>query len=108
ASADDLIAADKQIIMRAHARGLKVIGATIAPYKGALYWSPEGEAQRQKVNAWIRTSGAFDGVADFDKAWNDPPNPGQIKDGWHMGDHLHGNDAGYRVLADSIDLKLFK
>jgi lysophospholipase L1-like esterase len=108
ASADDLIAAYKQIIMRAHARGLKVIGATIAPYKGATYWSEEGEAQRQKINAWIRTGGAFDGVADFDKAWNDPANPGMIKNGWHMGDHLHGNDAGYQVLANSIDLKLFQ
>jgi lysophospholipase L1-like esterase len=108
ASAEDLIAADKQIIMRAHAHGLKVYGATIAPYQGAAYWTPEGEAERQKVNAWIRTSGAFDGVADFDKAWSDPAKPGQIKDGWHMGDHLHGNDAGYKVLADSIDLKLFQ
>jgi lysophospholipase L1-like esterase len=108
ANAEDLIAADRQIIERAHAHGIKVIGATIAPYKGAAYWTEEGEAERQKVNTWIRAGGAFDGVADFDKAWNDPANPGQIKAGWHIGDHLHGNDAGYKVLADSIDLKLFQ
>jgi lysophospholipase L1-like esterase len=108
AGADDLIGAYKQIIMRAHAHGLKVIGATIAPYEGAAYWTTEGEADRQKINDWIRKSGAFDGVADFDKAWSDPAHPGQIKAGWHIGDHLHGNDAGYKVLADSVDLKLFQ
>jgi lysophospholipase L1-like esterase len=108
AGADDLIAAYRQIIARAHAHGLKVIGATITPYEGATYWSAEGEADRQKINTWIRTSGAFDGVADFDKAWRDPAHPSQIKAGLHMGDHLHGSDAGYHALADSIDLKLFQ
>jgi lysophospholipase L1-like esterase len=108
AGADDLIAAYRQIIARAHARGLKVIGATITPYGGAVYWSEDGEADRQKINQWIRTSGAFDGVLDFDAAWRDPAQPTQIKAGYHAGDHLHGSDAGYRVLADSIDLKLFQ
>ena len=107
-TADDLIGAYKQIIARAHAHGLKVYGATITPYEGVSTFSPEGEAMRQAVNAWIRTSGAFDAVLDFDAAWRDPAHPTQIRDGWHAGDHLHGDDAGYKVLADSIDLGLFK
>ncbi len=80
----------------------------ITPYEGVSTFSPEGEAMRQAVNAWIRTSGAFDAVLDFDAAWRDPAHPTQIRDGWHAGDHLHGDDAGYKVLADSIDLGLFK
>jgi lysophospholipase L1-like esterase len=106
--AQDLIATYRSLIDRAHAHGLKVYGATIAPYEGASYWTPEGEADRQRINAWIRASGAFDGVLDFDAAWRDPAKPTQIKDGWHAGDHLHGSDAGYQVLADSINLGLFK
>jgi lysophospholipase L1-like esterase len=85
-----------------------VIGATIAPYEGSFYWSPEGDAQRQAVNRWIRTGGAFDGVLDFDAALRDPAKPAQIKDGLHAGDHLHGSDAGYEAVAKSIDLSLFK
>ncbi len=106
--AQDLIATYRSLIDRAHAHGLKVYGATIAPYGGAGYWTAEGEADRQQINTWIRASGAFDGVLDFDAAWRDPAKPTQIKDGWHAGDHLHGSDAGYQVLADSINLGLFK
>jgi lysophospholipase L1-like esterase len=106
-SAAQMIAGYRQIIARAHLLGIKVIGATIAPYKGASYWSPEGEAARQEINAFIRTGGAFDGMLDFDKVLADPADMAQIKDGLHAGDHLHGNDAGYRKLADSIDLGLF-
>jgi lysophospholipase L1-like esterase len=106
-TAAQMIAGYRQIVDRAHVLGIKVFGATIAPYKGASYWSPEGEAARQEINAFVRTSGAFDGVLDFDKAFADPADPAQMKDGLHMGDHLHGSDAGYRKVADSIDLKLF-
>jgi lysophospholipase L1-like esterase len=106
--AADLIAAYRQLIARAHARGLKVIGATITPYEGSGYWSDAGEAERRAVNNWIRRSGAFDGVLDFDRAWRDPAHPSRISPGLHRGDHLHGDDAGYRVLADSIDLRLFQ
>lgn len=95
-----------QLIDRAHARGIKVYGATIAPYKGAGYWSPEGEAARQEINRFIR-SGAFDAVIDFDKALGDPADPLAMRPGWHMGDHLHGNDAGYKAMADAVDLGLF-
>ena len=108
ATAERLIAGYRQLIARAHAHGIKVIGATIAPYEGATYWSPEGEAQRQKVNAWIRTGGEVDGVIDFDAAIRDPAKPSQLKDGLHMGDHLHGSDAGYAAMAQAIDLGLFR
>jgi lysophospholipase L1-like esterase len=107
-SADDIIAGYRQLIARAHARGVKIYGATVTPYEGAGTDSPAGEAARQAVNAWIRTSGAFDAVLDFDAVWRDPAHPGQIREGLHAGDHLHGNDAGYKALADSIDLGLFK
>ena len=108
ASAEALIAGYQQLIRRAHSRGIKVIGATIAPYEGSFYWSPEGDAQREAVNRWIRTAGAFDGVLDFDAALRDPAKPSQIKAGLHAGDHLHGSDAGYEAVAQSIDLALFK
>lgn len=107
-SADDIIAGYRQLIARAHERGVKIYAATITPYGGAGTDSPAGEAARQKVNAWIRTSGAFDGVIDFDAVWRDPAKPSQIREGLHAGDHLHGSDAGYKALADSIDLGLFK
>ncbi|MEO6379747.1 MAG: SGNH/GDSL hydrolase family protein [Caulobacteraceae bacterium] len=107
-TADDLIAGYRQLIARAHAQGIKIFGATITPYEGASYWAPEGEAVRQAVNTWIRTGKAFDGVIDFDAAVRDPAKPSQMKDGFHAGDHLHGSDAGYKVMANSIDLNLFR
>jgi lysophospholipase L1-like esterase len=106
-SAEAMIAGYKQIIERGHAKGLKVIGATIAPYEGAAYYTPEGEAVRQKINEWIRTGGAFDGVIDFDAVWRDPAHPKRIRATLQAGDWLHGNDAGYKALGDAVDLKLF-
>jgi lysophospholipase L1-like esterase len=108
ATADSMIAAYRQLIARAHAHGIKVLGATIAPYGGAMYYSPEGETQRQAINQWIRTGQEFDGVLDFDAAFRDPADPTKMAEGKHMGDHLHGSDAGYEAVAQSIDLKLFK
>ena len=107
-TAEDIIGAYRQMIARAHEKGVMVYGATIAPYEGALYASPEGNKVREEVNHWIRTGHGFDGVLDFDKAMRDPAHPTQIKPGFHMGDHLHGSDAGYAAVAKSIDLKLFK
>jgi lysophospholipase L1-like esterase len=107
-SADDIIAGYRQLIARAHQRGVKIYAATVTPYEGAGTDTAQGEAARQAVNAWIRTSGAFDGVLDFDAVWRDPAHPSQIREGLHAGDHLHGSDAGYKALADSIDLGLFK
>src|SRR5882672_505144 len=107
-SADDLIAGQKQLIERAHARGLKIIGATLTPYDGAAYCTPEGEAKRQALNQWIRTSGAYDGVIDFDKATRDAAAPSKFAATADSGDHLHPRDAGYKAMADSIDLTLFR
>lgn len=107
-SADDLIQAYRQIIARAHARNIRVIGATILPYKGSFYWSEEGEAARQAINRFIRTSGEFDGVADFDAAVRDPADPAAIRTGLHSGDHLHGSDEGYRLMAEAVPLGLFR
>ena len=103
-TADDLIMGLKQIIERAHEHGIRVFGATLTPYEGAMYFSPDGEAIRQAVNQWIRTGGAFDGVIDFDAAVRDPNHPSQFREGYHAGDHLHPSTAGYKAMADAIDL----
>jgi lysophospholipase L1-like esterase len=108
ATAEALIGGLRQIIARAHNHGIKVYGATITPYEGASYYSAEGNAVRERINDWIRKGGEFDGVLDFDAVLRDPADPLKIKDGWHAGDHLHGSDKGYRALADSIDLSLFR
>lgn len=108
ATAQALIEGYRQLIERAHEAGIKVIGATITPYGGATYYSPEGEAQREAINHWIRTGGAFDGVLDFDAALRDPAKPTQIATALQAGDHLHGSDAGYEALARSVNLALFK
>jgi len=107
-TAEDLIQGYRQLIARAHEKGVKIYGATITPYLGAIYASPEGEKVREAVNHWIRTSHAFDGVLDFDAAVRDPADPTRFRDGYHAGDHLHGSDKGYTAIADSIDLKLFR
>ena len=103
----DLIAGQKQLIDRAHLRGIRVIGATLTPYVGATYASDEGEVMREALNEWIRTSGAYDAVFDFDKVVQDPANPKQILASLNIRDHLHPNDAGYKAMADSIDLSVF-
>jgi lysophospholipase L1-like esterase len=108
ATRDSLIAGYRQLIARAHARGLKVLAATITPYEGASYYSTQGETIRQAVNTWIRMGHEVDGVLDFDSAMRDPAKPTQIREGFHAGDHLHGSDAGYRAMAAAIDLSMFK
>ena len=107
-SANDLIAAHKQLIERAHAKGLKIFGATLTPFDGAAYFTQEGEAKRQAVNAFIRTGKAYDGVVDFDAAVRDPMAPSKIQMKYNPGDNLHMNDAGYQAMAAAIDLNLFK
>jgi lysophospholipase L1-like esterase len=107
-TAPDLIAAYKQIITRAHALGIRVIGCTLTPYGGAGYYTEEGEAIRQAVNQWIRTSKAFDGVVDFEAATRDAGDPKKFRQDFDPGDHLHPNDAGYKAMADAVDLGLFK
>jgi lysophospholipase L1-like esterase len=106
-TAADIEAADQQLIARAHARGLKIYGGTLEPYEGAGYFHPEGEAVRAAVNEWIRTSGAFDGVIDFEQAVRDPKHPTRYLGADQSGDSLHPNDAGYRAMSEAIDPKLF-
>ena len=107
-SAEDVIAAHKQIIARAHARGLKIFGATLTPFYGAAYYTEVGEAKRQAVNQWIRTSNAYDAVIDFDRVTRDPGDPKKFLAAYDSCDHLHPSDAGYKAMADAIDLALFK
>ncbi len=108
-SAEDLIAGYRQLIARARAHGVKVIGATILPYEGyTYYYEPEGDVVRQGVNQWIRTSGAFDAVIDFDALMRDPAQPRRLRGDLQSGDWLHPNDAGYRAMGDAIDLSLFR
>ena len=106
-TAADLIGALDQMILRAHAHGIAVIGCTLTPYHGAGYYTENGEAIRKAVNGWIRTGGAFDGVVDFEAAVRDPNHPDTFLPADDPGDHLHPNDAGYKVMGDAIDLKLF-
>jgi lysophospholipase L1-like esterase len=106
-TADDVIAAHKQLIDRAHLHGIRVMGATLTPFAGALYYSEGGEAIRQAVNRWIRTSKAYDAVIDFDMATRDPENARQIRSAYNIRDHLHPNDAGYKAMADAFNLSIF-
>ncbi|MGA2535608.1 MAG: SGNH/GDSL hydrolase family protein [Terracidiphilus sp.] len=91
----------------AHEHGIKAIGATLTPYGGAGYYSDKGEQIRRELNDWIRKSGIFDGVVDFDKITADPLNPNQFNPLYDCGDHLHPNDAGYKAMGEGIDLSLF-
>ena len=109
--AEALIEAYRQLAFRAHARGLRILGATLTPFEGALsgtaihgYFDAEKEAKRQAANDFIRHGGAFDGVIDFDAALRDPAQPSRVRAAYDSGDHLHPNDAGYRAMAESIDL----
>jgi lysophospholipase L1-like esterase len=104
---EEIIAIYKQMIARAHMRGIKVIGATLTPYEGAAYYSEPGEGIRTAVNQWIRTTGMLDGVVDFDLVTRDPEHRGKFRPGFNIRDNLHPNDAGYKAMAESIDLSLF-
>jgi lysophospholipase L1-like esterase len=106
-SAEEVIAAYRQIIERAHMHGIKVMGGTLTPYAGAAYYSEAGESIREAVNTWIRSGGGFDSVVDFEAAVRDPDNPKQFRPGFNITDHLHPNDAGYKAMAEAIDLAFF-
>ena len=110
-SAEDIEQGFLQMIARAHEKGLKIFGATLTPFEGTVYkgyFTPEKEVKRKAINQWIRSSNAFDGVIDFDKAVLDPSHPDRMLPADDSGDHLHPNDAGYKAMADSIPLSLFK
>ena len=105
--ATNLIAGYESLIGRARARHLPVFGATILPIGGSFYDSPAHEAVRETVNNWIRTSGQFDAVIDFDAIIRDPQNQAHLLPVADSGDHLHPSEMGYKIMADAIDLKLF-
>ena len=106
-SPDEIIAGYRQIITRAHARGIKIIGATLTPFEDAGYYSEDGEMKRLAVNAWIRGSGEFDGIIDFEIPVRDPNNTNHLIPSF-TADNLHPNDAGYKAMAEAIDLNLFR
>jgi lysophospholipase L1-like esterase len=108
-NADDLIAGYRQLIAAGHQRGMAMIGTTIPPFENAAlpgYATPAKDAVRQQVNAWIRHSGAFDAVLDFDQILRDPSHPARLLPAYDSGDHLHPNDIGYRAVASALSLAL--
>lgn len=112
-TAEDVIDAYRQLIARAHVRGIKAIGCTLIPFERANnsfpgFYSDAKEAVRQKVNQWIRSSGAFDGVIDFEKILLGPDHPTRIAPRFAWKDQLHPNDTGYQAIVDAIDLSLFR
>lgn len=106
-TAGELIQALQQIIDRAHGHGIRVFGCTLTPYRGSFFYTETGDAVRETLNRWIRTSRAFDGVFDFDKALRDPNQPDRLLPHYHSGDWLHPNNAGYAAMVDAIDVASF-
>jgi lysophospholipase L1-like esterase len=104
--APEEIAALQQLIARAHAAGLRIYGGTVTPFEGSSDYTPDGEADRQAINGFVR-SGAFDGVVDFDAALRDPARSTRLRAFAESDGHLHPNDEGYARMGDSIDLSLF-
>src|SRR5262249_51547328 len=114
-AADQILEGYRQLIARARLRSIKVIGSPLTPFENAFagrpnqgYFSPDKEMKRQAVNRWIKSSGAFDDLIDFERAIADPAHPTAIASAYDSGDHLHPNDAGYRAMGESIDLKVFR
>jgi lysophospholipase L1-like esterase len=107
-TAQDLINGYRGLIAQAHAAGVRILGGTVQPVKGAGYYSESGEAIRQAANTWIRTSGAFDGVVDFDLATRNPADVTALLPAYDSGDHLHPNATGMQAMADAVDLELLK
>jgi lysophospholipase L1-like esterase len=110
-TAAQMIAGLKQMAVRAHSCGIKIISATLTPFGNETYmanaWNPKREEVRSAVNSWVREGGAFDAVADFDKALRDPERPTQMLTKYDCGDGLHPSDLGYNKMGDAIDLSLF-
>jgi lysophospholipase L1-like esterase len=107
-SADEMIVGLQQIIGRARAHGIKVFGATLTPFEGTNVYDKSGEAIRQAVNEWIRSTDAFDAIIDFDKAICDPEHPTRVRQEYDSGDHIHPSAAGYKAMADLIPLSLLR
>jgi lysophospholipase L1-like esterase len=107
-SADEMIAGLKQIIGRARAHGIRVFGATLTPFEGTNVYDESGEAIRQAVNKWIRSTDAFDAIIDFDKAVRDPEHPTRVRQKYDSGDHIHPSAEGYKAMADLIPVRLLR
>lgn len=103
----EIIAGYRQLIARAHARGLKAVGATMTPFAGSPAYTAAKEDVRQAINRWIRTGGAFDAVIDFDRALREPAHPERLQPAFDSGDHIHPSDAGYAAMAAAVDLSVF-
>ncbi|MET9509976.1 SGNH/GDSL hydrolase family protein [Streptomyces flavidovirens] len=103
-SAKQLIEGHRTLIRQAHAKGIKAVGATLTPVKGSAYYTEANEAKRDAVNQWIRTSGEYDEVVDLDRALADPADLDRMLPAYDSGDALHPNDAGFRVMAEALDL----
>jgi lysophospholipase L1-like esterase len=111
ATLDELTAAYRQLVAASHVRGVRVTAGTLPPFEGALagtpyagHYSPAKERLRRQLNDWIRTAGVFDAVVDFDAVLRDPARPGRLRAGFDSGDHLHPGDAGYRAMAEAVDI----
>ena len=106
ADAASLIAGYRKLIARARQQGVRIVGTTLSPFEHTTlapgYYTPAKEAVRQAVNRWIRSSGEFDAVIDFDQVLRDPAHPARLLPGYDSGDHLHPNDAGYVAMADAV------
>jgi lysophospholipase L1-like esterase len=110
-TAEELIAAHRQLIARAHAAGLKIYLGTLLPFEGTDspgFFAPDKERARQALTSWIRTSGEPDGVIDFDAATRDPEHPTRLHPAYDSGDHLHPNTVGHRAMGEAVELKLFE
>jgi lysophospholipase L1-like esterase len=107
ATAEGIIAGLSQLVDRAHAHGIKVMGATMTPMGGLWLFNDKTETMRQQVNQWIRTSGKYDALVDFDAVTRDPQKPGYLKAEHDSGDHIHPNDAGNAAMARAIDVTAF-
>jgi lysophospholipase L1-like esterase len=105
-SAEQIIAGHQRLVAQARAAGLRVLGGTLTPFHGYAepYYSSENDAKREAVNAWIRNSGQYDAVIDFDALLRDPAVTNRLRPMYDSGDHLHPNDAGYKAMADGVDL----
>jgi lysophospholipase L1-like esterase len=107
-SVDELIAGYRQLIARAHEKGIAIYGATLTPFEGAGYYSPQKDVVRQAINNWIRSNDEFDGVIDFDAVTRDPAHPSRFLPAYDSGDHLHPNDLGYQAMGNAVPLELFR
>jgi lysophospholipase L1-like esterase len=108
ATSESILNGLKQMVLRAHIQGLKVIGGTILPYENCKYYSQAGEAMRQNINRWIRRTHDLDGFVDFDEAIRDPAHPSSLLPAFDSGDHLHPNTSGLNMMGDRINLRLFR